>query len=251
MKQVLMAVLILFAGAVVYTQTSISTDGVVESTSGGFKFPDGTVQATAAGAASAPVEDTGQTECWDTDGNSRPCAGTGEDGELQAGVTWPSPRFTDNGDGTVTDNLTGLIWLKDANCPAETKTWQEALDWVKNPLNSGGTACSGYVAGTFTDWRLPNIKELLSLIDYGEFAPALPPGHPFTNVQSSRYWSSTTDVTLKHLAMRVNTIIGWVDSQSKILDNTYVWPVRGGELSYIFLDGFESGDTSAWSNAVP
>ena len=40
----------------------------------------------------------------------------GDDGDLQKGVMWPVPRFTDNGSGTVTDNLTGLIWLKDANC---------------------------------------------------------------------------------------------------------------------------------------
>jgi len=39
----------------------------------------------------------------------------GDDGDLQKCVAWPDPRFTDNGDGTVTDNLTGLIWLKEAN----------------------------------------------------------------------------------------------------------------------------------------
>ena len=61
------------------------------------------------------VPKTGQTTCSDESGVSRPCTGTGEDGEHQKGVAWPNPRFTDNGDGTVTDNLTGLIWLKDAN----------------------------------------------------------------------------------------------------------------------------------------
>ena len=59
---------------------------------------------------------TGQTSCWDTDGNKISCPNTGEDGEIQAGTNWPSPRFTDTGDGTVTDNLTGLMWLKDGNC---------------------------------------------------------------------------------------------------------------------------------------
>ena len=39
-----------------------------------------------------------------------------DDGYYQKGMVWPAPRFTDNSDGTVTDNLTGLIWLKDANC---------------------------------------------------------------------------------------------------------------------------------------
>ena len=56
-----------------------------------------------------PVEKTGQTTSY----------ATGDDGDLEKGLAWPNPRFTDNEDGTVTDNLTGLIWLKNANW-----TWQ-------------------------------------------------------------------------------------------------------------------------------
>jgi len=63
----------------------------------------------------APVPKSGQTACWDESGYPIDCVGTGQDGEYQGGVS-VDPRFTDNGDGTVTDNLTGLIWLKDANC---------------------------------------------------------------------------------------------------------------------------------------
>ena len=55
---------------------------------------------------------TGQTTCWDNSGNQIPCAGTGQDGEIKAGEPWPEPRFTDNGDETMTDNLTGLMWTK-------------------------------------------------------------------------------------------------------------------------------------------
>ena len=54
---------------------------------------------------------TGQTTCY----------ATGDDGDLEKGVAWPNPRFTDNGNGTVTDNLTGLIWLKNANCAVRQK----------------------------------------------------------------------------------------------------------------------------------
>ena len=64
----------------------------------------------------APVEKTGQTTSY----------AAGDDGDLEKGVTWPSPRFTDNTNGTVTDNLTGLIWLKNANCFGE-KSWSAAL----------------------------------------------------------------------------------------------------------------------------
>ena len=47
------------------------------------------------------------------------CAGTGEDGDHQRGVALVTPRFTKNGDGTVIDNQTGLIWLEDSNCMGE------------------------------------------------------------------------------------------------------------------------------------
>ena len=61
---------------------------------------------------------TGQTKCYDTSGTQISCTGTGQDGEIQAGVAWPSPRFVDNGNETVTDNLTGIMWSKNANLPA-------------------------------------------------------------------------------------------------------------------------------------
>ena len=107
-------------------QTAVSADGTVESTSGGLAFPDGTLQTTAVSLPPAPIADTGQKGCWDGLGAEINCAGTGQDGEFQAGVDWASPRFTDNGDGTVTDNLTGLRWLKDADCFG-ARSWSEAL----------------------------------------------------------------------------------------------------------------------------
>ena len=68
----------------------------------------------AACEASAFVPQTGQTTCWDPGATTIPvgiipCANTGQDGDVQAGVVPPGPRFMDNGDGTDTDNLTGLI----------------------------------------------------------------------------------------------------------------------------------------------
>jgi hypothetical protein len=209
-------------------QTAISADGVVESTSGGFKFPDGSIQTAAAVAGSAPVEDTGQTGCWDAAGATRTCAGTGEDGDTLAGVAWPTGRFTDNGDGTVTDDLTGLIWLKDAFCAASGKAWQLALTWVAD-FNGGSYACTDYTAGTFTDWRLPNFKELLSLWDYSQSTVPLPEGHPFINVQgASSYWSSTTlaDSTTGAWALPLAT--PWTFRFNKA-DGYHVWPVRGGQ----------------------
>ena len=67
----------------------------------------------------APLPQTGQVLCYDSSGSVIPCAGTGQDGALQKGVELPTPRFSDKSDGTIKDNLTGLIWLKNANCPGD------------------------------------------------------------------------------------------------------------------------------------
>jgi len=204
-------------------------DGAVESTSGGFIFPDGTIQATAAVGmvGQALVEETGQQGCWDQSGNPISCTGTGQDGESQTGVKWPSPRFTDNGNGTVKDNLTGLIWLKDANCPFNARTWQQALDWVAD-LNTMSIACTDYTPMTFIDWRLPNVKELLSLVDYSENQPPVQSGHPFVNVQSIWYWSSTSGDAFPDSAWGVVMRDGNVGADDKA-GTYYVWPVRGGQ----------------------
>jgi hypothetical protein len=147
----------------------------------------------------------------------------GDDGHLQKGVVWPDPRFTDNGDGTVTDNLTGLIWLKNANC-FETRIWTQALSDA-NTLNSGECGLSD--GSSEGDWRLPNVRELQSLIDYGHWGPALPSGHPFTGVQSTSYWSSTTYALNTSFAWLVDMSVGYVGAGNKS-SARYVWPVRGG-----------------------
>ena len=69
-----------------------------------------------AGSATIDLPQTKQTRCYDAENTEIACLGTGQDGEIRAGIVWPSPRFTDNGDGTLTNGLTGLTWLKGANC---------------------------------------------------------------------------------------------------------------------------------------
>ena len=181
-------------------------------------------------ALPARVPKTGQTQCYDIIGNVIACAGTGQDGALQKGVAWPSPRFTDDGNGTVTDNLTGLIWLKDADCIGP-RAWVDALTQVAN-LNSGTDfGCDNYTASTLSDWRLPNVREQLSLFDYGRSFPALPSGHPFTGVPSFsvRYWTSTTHPESKNAALDVYSASGTMSFDGKTSTNIYVWPVRGGQ----------------------
>jgi hypothetical protein len=196
------------------------------------------LKAALGGTPYSSVPATGQTTCWDPADTSIPigtiaCAGTGQDGAVQAGVPLPSPRFTDNGNGTVTDNLTGLKWLQDANCFA-TRTWAQALGDA-NGLASGACGLTdGSVAGA---WRLPNVRELQSLIHYGFFDPALSnaagtakwtAGDAFSNVQSSGYWSSTTLEVGPDTAWFVDFFFGFVNFGSKTDGHFgFVLPVRG------------------------
>ncbi|MEM7827921.1 MAG: DUF1566 domain-containing protein, partial [Candidatus Aenigmatarchaeota archaeon] len=161
----------------------------------------------------------------------------GNNESLDSGVDWPSQRFTDNGNGTVTDNLTGLIWLKDANCIqskyssfdkegyADGKvSWQRALDFIVG-INNGMYPNCG--AG-LTDWRLPNRKELWSLTGSNL-------SYTFTNASfnvSHNYWTSSTNArfTDGSVAWVINMGTGEIKYyvKSNYYDAGYVWPVRGG-----------------------
>lgn len=172
-------------------------------------------------AGPAKVQKTGQTACYDTAGNVIDCAGTGQDGEYQLGVEIPvgNTRFTDNGDGTVTDNLTGLIWLKNANCFGQ-KTWSEALSDCNGLAAPSCSLSDGSVAG---EWRLPNIMELVTLIDFGSSTPGTSLQSDFDNVSSIfDYWSSTTNAIDPTFAWAGDTI--WDKALTSV-----VWPVRNPE----------------------
>lgn len=169
------------------------------------------------------VPQTGQTTSYET----------GDNGNLQTGVAWPNPRFTDNRNGTVTDTLTGLIWLKNANCFG-SRNWTTALNDC-NTLSSGSCSLSdGSRAG---DWRLPNVEELQSLAHYEFYHPAVPNtagtgqwtiGDPFDNVQSTFYWSSTTYAGNTPYAWYMHMGYGDVYFDPKAY-TYFVWPVRGGQ----------------------
>jgi len=180
----------------------------------------------------AAVAKTGQTICYDNSESTISCSGTGQDGDKKVGVAWPNPRFTDNGDGTVTDKLTGLIWLKNANCNNGKMNWTDALNFA-NALYDGSTSYGGGDCGLSdssiaTHWRLPNLKELYSLIDLSRKNPALPTGHLFSGVQLDYYWSSTTSANNTSKAWDINLNSGRVDDYDKV-NSVYVWPVRGAQ----------------------
>ena len=147
------------------------------------------------------------------------------------------PRYIDNGDGTVTDKTTGLIWLQDADCVGQ-QTWANVDTSAEVVALINGASCENYTASTFNDWRLPTIQELQSVLDYNYGNPAISnargdaklttDGDAFSGVQTSRYWSSSTDAVSTTYAWYVSLSSGRVGSSLKA-DANYVWPVRGGQ----------------------
>jgi hypothetical protein len=173
---------------------------------------------------------------------------TGDDGNLQKGIAWPSPRFTPISavSGTVVaDQLTGLVWTRDANAPgpgacgpATTKIWQGALDYVAC-LNT-----NNYLG--YNDWRLPNRKELRSLANYGNSNVATWLNtQGFINVQADVYWSSSTYASSPSHAWLVLPGDGDMRIASKVDGSYYVWPVRAGQsASFANLTITKSGTSS-------
>ena len=121
-------------------------------------------------------------------------------------------------DYAVLDKETGLVWAKDANYLAEGKTWEDAVRFCRNML-----------IGNRKGWRLPTVEELASLVDPLGSSPDLPAGYSsfFENVQSSQYWTATTDESDTGRAYIVNFSTGDVGYSDKS-NIFYVWPVRGG-----------------------
>ncbi len=170
------------------------------------------------------LPETGQTTCYDASGSVIACPNTGQDGDLLIGVSWPTPRFTDNGNGTMTDDLTGLIWLKNANC-FNTRNWSDALSDANGLANGSCGLSDGSNAG---DWRLPNLNELESLVNTEEIsAAAWLAGQGFTNVKEPYYWSSTTYTLDTDLAWYFGPWGGGSEVPNNKAVVLYVWTVSG------------------------
>jgi hypothetical protein len=172
----------------------------------------------------AGLADTGQTKCQDQEGNEIPCDSApcrGQDGFYHTGCL-SEARFIDNGDGTVTDHCTGLMWQKDTadvsvdghvtDDRSDALTWCDALAYCENLSFAG-----------HDDWRLPNVGELQSIVDYGRFGPAIDPA--FGSL-SSVYWSSTTYAAFPDRAWFVHFDDGLVSGGAGKDGNDYVRAVR-------------------------
>jgi len=118
---------------------------------------------------------------------------------------------------TALDTHTGLMWTINASLFDFSMTWTEALQAVKELNNS---KMYGYA-----DWKIPNRRELFSLLSHKIINPCLPTGHPFLNVFTSYYWTSTTCIRIPKQAWYIHLggarVFKGVKNESHM-----VWPVR-------------------------
>jgi Protein of unknown function (DUF1566) len=142
--------------------------------------------------------------------------------------------FIDNGDGTITDTSTCLQWQKatmdiNGDGTPDTLLWQEAL-----------ALGEGLILAGYDDWRLPNINELHSLVDYSRGNPAIDPTFA-TTTMPSRYWSSTTFVDNNgQAAWEVNfsgNIDGSVGTSKSFYNGMYARAVRGAQCEVLGMLG--------------
>ncbi|MDH3308779.1 MAG: DUF1566 domain-containing protein [Acidimicrobiia bacterium] len=169
-------------------------------------------------------------------------------------TTAPPPRYVDCDNGTVTDNDTGLVWLKNANCMGPVD-WYTAMEFVAGlsdkPAESAAANqdCGLSDGSSPGEWRLPSVEEWEAMIANAlgqggdPDCTASPPTitndsglgcwvsgpSSFTGVESSVYWASTTCVNCAAGAWSAYLVLGIVDIHGKSNHFDYVWPVRGGQ----------------------
>lgn len=183
---------------------------------------------------------SGQTTAYQADKNDgiAELVTVPDDGTVQAGATL---NYTDNGDGTITDNNTGLMWEKKTNLDLTANfanlhdadnyyDWsgngvQETIwDWLEDINTEGGTGFAGY-----NDWRIPTVKELQSIVDYSiANSSPIPTMNPiFGPTQTEHYWSSTSRADFPSHAWYVDFNNGAVNPEGKNNDH-FARAVRGG-----------------------
>lgn len=170
------------------------------------------------------LPDTGQTGCYDPAGTPVGCPAAGnalaQDGTYAPAVTQPSYTVFSVGITSVTlDNVSGLTWITNPRTDAAMGglyTWTAAA-----------AACEGKTYAGYSDWRLPNVRELMSIVDYSKDTGPAINAAAFPGTRTSTYWSSTTYMQNATLAWRVNFLDGGVNVDLKTL-GSYVRCVRGG-----------------------
>lgn len=162
---------------------------------------------------------TDQTNCYSELGEEIPCPGSGLDAENRSVPEVTGRRFEIAGD-IVTDGRTGQHWSRNASPATFPMSWREAFEYIE------GLNASKFLGRN--DWRLPDRRELFSLISHQYINPSLPEAHPFTDVFSGYYWTSSPCSRLGNQAWYIH--LGGGRVYRGIKENSYmVWPVAGGQ----------------------
>ena len=193
--------------------------------------------------AEGALLNSGQITCYDPLDLTNPvdtieCFNSGQDGEFQRGLVFD---YVDNGDGTITDQKTGLIWEKLADDGGIHDFQDFAYQWAGayGKINNLNAMNAGSGFANHNDWRLPNVRELASLVNYSASNPSISSafetdcgaGCSVTECSCTHtkpYWSSTTAAASLNSAWSVNFATGAVASTAKTVYN-YVRAVRAGK----------------------
>lgn len=198
-----------------------------------------------------PLPASGQTKSYKADRESsrgKGAVAVPDDGRLRAGAPL---SYRDNGDGTITDLNTGLMWEKKCRDCGGLHDWdlksywsgdgevETVWDWIEQVNEEGEKGFAGY-----SDWRVANVKELLSIVDYSRFDPAAPPAFHRKGCESAcaeldveacsctsaeLYWTSTTFTDFPAHALVVDMGYGLVDDRVKS-SRQHVRAVRSADL---------------------
>jgi hypothetical protein len=176
---------------------------------------------------------TGQIHCWNAAGQGISCPGSGQDGEFQKGL---DRAYVDHGDGTITDTRTGLMWekLSDDGSIHDKDNYYFRPNHLAKAVGLNQQGFAGY-----TDWRVPNVKELQSLVNYGTRSPAISPEFhtgcvpgctvltcSCTNTSYYGYWTSSAYESNPTRSWIVEFLRGEVRMGSSL--NAPARAVRGG-----------------------
>jgi len=190
---------------------------------------NGQVLESAANGEITGIVNPHDSTCYDWRGTVVPCEFRRPYADLLLDAPSPATRFTDNRNGTVTDRLTGLIWLKHVNCFG-MMDWQGALQAAENLKDGACRADPAFVladGSSAGDWRLPTMQELCTLIDFSRRSPALPKGHLFGALPTGFHWSATALDSHCEVVWTVYFESGTTCYDEKTSRAGHVWPVRG------------------------
>ena len=192
---------------------------------------------------SSTTEDDSRNYAWTinfkngTDGNKGKTTSSAYVRAVRGGTITPKPQghYRDNGNGTVTDTKTGLIWQKDT--AKNSMSWSEALAY-----------CESLKLGERWTWRLPTIKELESIVDLSVCVPAI--DLVFQDTKNGKYWTSTTEDDSRTYAWIIDFAYGSDGVLGKSNTTAYVRAVCGGVTILAYVSKVEGcgGNNPCYSN---